>query len=92
VILKLNFEYGAVFILTWLFVRKMSQSVFLIRIRIRIGSAFDGLLDPHLMGSWIRIRIVNADPEGGNQPRKRRKIKSEDQKNCKNYIFYAIIF
>jgi hypothetical protein len=30
------------------------------------GSAFDGFLDP--------------DPEGENQPLKRRKIKSEDQK------------
>jgi hypothetical protein len=39
------------------------SSVF--RIRIRIESAFDGLLDP--------------DPEGGKSAQKRRKIKSEDQ-------------
>jgi hypothetical protein len=32
------------------------------------------------MGSWIEIRIANADPDGGKSAKKRRKIKSEDQK------------
>jgi hypothetical protein len=56
---------------------------------------------------WIRIRTANADPDpergksapgiriqkGENQPLKRRKIKSEDQKKMIQInIFYAIIF
>jgi hypothetical protein len=34
------------------------------------------------MGSWMRIRIDNADPdpEAEQSAQKRRKIKSEDQK------------
>jgi hypothetical protein len=38
--------------------------------------------DPHSLGSWIRIRIANADldPEGGKSAKKRRKMKSEDLK------------
>jgi hypothetical protein len=38
------------------------------------GSGSESALDPHSMGSWIRIQKEE------NQPRKRRKIKSEDQK------------
>jgi hypothetical protein len=32
-------------------------------------------LDPHSMGSWIRIRIANADPdpEGGKSGPKKKK-------------------
>jgi hypothetical protein len=60
------------------------------------GSAFD----PHSMGSWIRIRIANADLddldlEGGKPAQKRRKVKPEDQKKyikISTGIFYAVIF
>jgi hypothetical protein len=48
-------------------------------IQIRIGSAFDGL--------WIRIRIANhadPNPEGENQPQKRRKLSLKTRKNDKN--------
>jgi hypothetical protein len=44
--------------------------------------------DPHSMGYWIQIRIQ----KGENQPKQRRKIRSEDQKNMKINIFYAVIF
>jgi hypothetical protein len=44
------------------------------------------------MGSWIRIRNANADPdpEGGNSAPKRRKIKSEAQKFFKKLVFFVI--
>jgi hypothetical protein len=60
-----------------------AKAVFRIRIRIqiRIGSAFDGLLDPE------------PDSEEGKSAQKRRKLKSEDQKKyLKISIFYAVIF
>jgi hypothetical protein len=49
---------------------------------INIGSAFDWLLDPdpHSIGSWIRIRIQNADP-GGVIP---AENKTENKKQSKN--------
>jgi hypothetical protein len=49
-----------------------------IRIRIRIGSAFDGLLDP---GPHCEC---GSGSRRGKSAIKRRKIKSEDQKNYKN--------
>jgi hypothetical protein len=42
-------------------------------------SGYSYSLDSHLMGSWIRIRIANADPdpEGGKSAQKRRKLRPE---------------
>jgi hypothetical protein len=54
--------------------------------RSESGSA----LDPHSMGSWIRIHTANAhpDPEERKSAKKRRNIESEDQqKFIKNSCF-----
>jgi hypothetical protein len=40
--------------------------------------------NPHSMGSWIRIQ------KGENQPKKRRKIKAEDQKKIWKIVRYFL--
>jgi hypothetical protein len=42
--------------------------------------------DPHLMGSWIRIRIANADPdpEGGKSAKKEEKVSLKTRTNYIN--------
>jgi hypothetical protein len=60
------------FILNILPLRVCFSTVF--RIRIRIGSSFDGFLDPDPFAN------ADLDPEGGKSAKKRRKSTSEDQK------------
>jgi hypothetical protein len=56
------------------------------------GSESGSALDPHSMGFWIRICIVNADPypEVGKSTQKRRKIKSEDKKKIYKKLVFSM--
>jgi hypothetical protein len=67
------------------FIQKYTIAQFCGELIVRAGAEaenFDNLgfgseseLDPHSMGSWIRIRIANADPdpEGGKLAPKKKK-------------------
>jgi hypothetical protein len=59
------------------------------RIWIRIGSAFDGLLDP---GPHYECGSGSRSKRGKISLEKEEKISLKIRKNCKISIFYAIIF